>query len=457
MKVGLLMPAAFGLKHERMSLNKKVALATLGCKVSQYETEAIAEAFEAIGFSVVPFDTSADVYVINTCTVTADADRKSRQMIRRAYKRNPLALVMVTGCYAQSSPKELAEIPFVSYIAGNESKMQIPRRASELLERRSAMQMPLQECFQITDAVFEPMQITRAPRTRAYVKIEDGCECRCSYCAIPRARGNVRSKKPADVLREVEALAKGGTREVVLTGIETASYGIDLHDIRLTDLLEQLDREAFVPRLRLGSMTPEFFKPDIIERLSRLKTLTPHMHLSVQSGSSDVLRLMRRRYLAEQAISAVHSLRRAIPDIELTADFIVGFPGESDAHFEETLCFAEEAEFLNLHVFAYSKRQNTPAAALPNQVDEQVKKERSHRLIALGESLRTKRLAHILENTPTVSVLFEERNDGFFVGHTPAFVPVAVKSDAELHGEIADVRPIHHDGVHLFGEIIKIK
>ena len=300
------------------------------------------------------------------------------------------------------------------------------------------------------------MCITRAPRTRAYVKIEDGCECRCSYCAIPAARGRVRSKSPYDVLREVEGLARGGTQEVVLTGIETASYGVDREDgVRLPDLLEMLDREAFVPRLRLGSMTPEFFKPHVIERFSKLKTLTPHMHLSMQSGSSDVLKLMRRRYLADSAMDSVKALREAIPTIEFTADFIVGFPGESEENFRESMDFVREAQFLDLHVFAYSKRKNTPAAEFDGQIDEETKRKRSRALIALGHEMRSVRLAHIAGNLPSVSVLFEERDGDFLIGHTPSFAPVAVKTAFDLRGEIRTVYDLQSDGTRLRGSLTK--
>ena len=428
-----------------------VAFATLGCKVSQYETEALTEAFEREGFLVLGFDEAAEVYVVNTCTVTADADRKSRQIIRRAHKKNPQAIIMVTGCYAQSEAEEVAGIEGVHYVSGNEAKMQMPLRARALLEARECVQ---KEYFNIQNASFEPMCITRAPRTRAYVKIEDGCECRCSYCAIPAARGRVRSKSPEDVLREVEGLARIGTQEVVLTGIETASYGVDREDgVRLPDLLELLDREELVPRLRLGSMTPEFFKPSVIERFAKLKTLTPHIHLSVQSGSSDVLKLMRRRYLADHAMSAVKGLREAIPEIEFTADFIVGFPKESDANFEETMHFVREAEFLDLHVFAYSRRKNTPAADFEGQIAEEVKRNRSRALIALGQEMREARLARAVRTNESVSVLFEERDGAYFVGHTPSFIPVAVESSRDLHGEICRVSRLISDGARLLGTL----
>lgn len=437
-----------------LNTSKTVALTTLGCKVAQYETEAIAEAFEAEGFVILPFDSVADVYVINTCTVTLESDRKSRQMIRRAAKRNPNSLIMVTGCYAQTSSEEVASLPNVSYVCGNESKLQLPKRAMHLMEsaRKSG---PFLERLDLGSTTFEAMSIKQAPRTRAYVKIEDGCECRCTYCAIPAARGKVRSKDPADVIEEVKFLAQNGTKEIVLTGIETASYGVDLQDVRLVDLLETLDREAFVPRIRLGSMTPEFFKEDTILRLASLKTLTPHFHLSVQSGSSSILRSMRRRYLAVHVEEAVHSLRSCIPHLELTADFIVGFPGETDDDFEDTFRLVENAAFLDLHVFTYSKRKNTPASDFPNQVPESVKRERSRRLIALGETLRRKRLGKALEQYSELSVLFEERDGDFYIGHTASFIPVAVRSKDELHGKILSVRPEASDGTRILGTQLK--
>ena len=260
---------------------KTVALYTLGCKVSQYETEAIAERFEACGFRVVPFTDTADVYVINTCTVTAESDRKSRQMIRRAIKGAPNAIVMVTGCYAQVSSADLMKITGVAYVGGTQEKMKIPEIALSLLEKREnhISFSPVCATNPLDGAVFERMTVKHAPRTRAYVKIEDGCECRCAYCAIPGARGNVRSKAPEDILAEVEALALGGTKEIVLTGIEIASYGKDFDGFLLIDLLELIDRKIQGVRFRLGSITPEIMKEDFVNRLSKIKSIVPHFHI----------------------------------------------------------------------------------------------------------------------------------------------------------------------------------
>ena len=429
---------------------KTVGLYTLGCKVSQYETEAIAEEFLRQGFAVAPFDTVCDVYVINTCTVTAESDRKSRQMIRRAQKTNPQAPILVTGCYAQTSPDEVAAIAGVSYVCGNDGKMKLPARAKALLDGAQ----PSVEVVPLEGLPFEPMKIERAPRTRAYVKIDDGCECRCTYCAIPAARGPVRSKPPQAVLSEIKDLVASGVAEIVLTGIETASYGSDFVNFDLLDLLELLDRESGAARIRLGSMTPEWFRPERIARLCRLPSVTPHFHLSIQSGADAVLRNMRRRYNRTQALNAIHGLRAAFPTLELTADFIVGFPMESDEDFADTLAFASEAEFLSMHVFAYSKRKGTPAAQMKGQVEESVKRQRSERLISLGKTLTEERLKKVLARNATLSVLMETKENGLFHGHTESFLEVSAPTDKDLGGKLVTVRPTHFADGRLYGEIV---
>ncbi len=424
---------------------------TLGCKVSQYETEAVAEAFEKEGFLRTPFSEACDVYVINTCTVTQESDRKSRQVIRRALKQNPDALVMVMGCYAQTSPDEVAAIRGVSYVSGSDGKMRLPERASELLATRK--KAPFVEVGEIEKVAFEPMCITRAPRTRAYVKIEDGCECRCTYCAIPGARGGVRSKPMEDVLCEVARLAAGGSREIVLTGIETASWGRDLGDLSLIDLLEELDRRTDTPRIRLGSLSPELIRPEFVERFARLTKVTPHLHLSMQSGSDDILRAMRRRYNTAMALNALAELRAACPDITFTTDMMVGFPGESERHFEETLDFCREAKFLDMHVFAYSRRKGTPAADFPHQVPEAEKHARSARLIALKTEIRATLLEKTVREGRPLSVLFETLENGFLHGHSDAYMEVSVPYEGhDLRGEIAAVRPVRAEGGIIYAE-----
>ncbi len=428
-----------------------VALATLGCKVSQYETEAVREALLDRSFCVVDFIEHADAYVINTCTVTAESDRKCRQTVRRALRLNPDAAVLVMGCYAQRSPDELLRIEGVSYVLGTDGKMRVPEILEQLLKHKKCA--PVCAVAPLDGVPFEKMSVYGAPRTRAYLKIEDGCECRCTYCAIPDARGCVRSKAPSDILDEIEALVKNGTREVVLTGIETASYGADLDGYRLIDLLEMLDKKSSVERLRLGSLTPEMMREDTVLRLSRLGKLVGHFHLSMQSGSDGVLRRMKRRYNRTMALSALRRLRDCIPGVQFTTDMMVGFPGESEEEFLETLAFSREAMFLDMHVFAYSRRKGTEADTYRDQIPEPVKRERSARLIALGKALREERLQALVLARKPLRVLFETEENGSWHGHSDEFAPVSVKSDTPLHGEICLVMPKRVEGDGIVGEL----
>lgn len=429
-----------------------VALATLGCKVSQYETEAVKEAFLSRGFLAVEFSERADVYVINTCTVTQESDRKCRQMIRRAIRKNPLAVVMVVGCYAQRSPDEVASIEGVSYVSGTNGKMRVPEEAERLLTKRE--KKAVLAVTSLDGAPFEKMSVYGTPRTRAYLKIEDGCECKCTYCAIPSARGSVRSKAPFDVLEEIETLVAGGTREVVLTGIETASYGADLNGYRLIDLLEEIDEKSTVERIRLGSLTPELMREDFVLRLSRLKKIVPHFHLSVQSGSDGVLRRMKRRYNSRTALEAIERLRAAMPTVRFTTDVMVGFPGESEQEFEETLAFVEKAHFLDMHVFAYSRRKGTEADSYPDQVPEPIKKERSARLITLASRLKNENLEDIVRQGVPLCVLFETKEGSGWHGHSDEFAPVSVSSEEDLHGEMRSVLPLSVSNGVILGRLI---
>lgn len=418
-----------------------VSLYTLGCKVSQYESEAIAESFEAKGFTRVPFGTPAIVTVINTCTVTAESDRKCRQIIRRAVKDSPRGLILVCGCYAQTTPSDIAAIPGVAYVSGTQGKMRLPAVALSLLAARPTT--PITAVSPLAGAAFEEMCITHAPRTRAYVKIEDGCECRCTYCAIPGARGDVRSKPMDAVIAEVMALAKT-SREVVLTGIETASWGRDLGNLRLIDLLEALDRQKGVPRIRLGSLSPELITPDFASRYARLSCVAPHLHLSMQSGSDAVLRGMRRRYNTKMALDALDALRRELPRIHFTTDLMVGFPGEGETEFEETLDFCRTARFLDAHVFAYSRRPGTLAADFDGQVEESVKHERSRRLIALKNEIRDSILAAAVADGAPIPVLFETEEEGILTGHADTFFEVKMPAHPAHHlcGECVKVYPV---------------
>lgn len=431
-----------------------VAVLTQGCKVNQYESEAIAEAFERVGFRVLSGDEVCDAYVINTCTVTGESDRKAGQLIRRVHHLAPGAKILVTGCFSQARPEAAASIPGVDFVCGNRDKLSVVSAAVRLLEEPAQEGAPVPAIGDMESAAFEKMTITKFERTRAYVKIEDGCENHCTYCAIPGARGRVRSKAPEDVLTEVEGLIAGGCREVVLTGIETASYGRDLPGVTLAELLKKVDALPGIGRIRLGSLDPSLFKEDFVATVAGLSHLAPHFHLSVQSGSSAVLAAMKRKYNREMALAGIRRLRAAIPHVQLTADFIVGFPGESEADFADTMSFAKEADFLHMHVFAYSRRAGTVAANLPGQIPVPVKKERSAALIALGEEMHHGILTRALD-PPLREVLFESFSGGVAVGHTADFLEVAVRSDRPMHAETHTVRLLEASGDRLTGEVLK--
>lgn len=432
-------------------IEKSVGLYTLGCKVSQYETEAIAERFESYGYKVRDFSDFNDVYVINTCTVTAEADRKSRQMIRRAKKQNPDSVVIVCGCYSQRSPDEVAAIPDVDAVIGSGGKLSVPDIAERLLtdsERTVCVS-------DIDKEPFEKMAITKGPRTRVYVKIEDGCECKCTYCAIPSARGPVRSKAREDVIAEVEALASSGVREVVLTGIETGSYGKDFEqDYTLADLIAELDERRSCERIRLGSLAPELVGESFVSKVASAKILAPHFHISMQSGSSSVLRAMKRRYSREMLIENLARIKRAIPRATFTTDIMVGFPGESEEDFLDSVSALREIGFLDAHIFAYSRRKNTPADQYPNQVPESVKRERSERLIAVAREVREQVVEGIFSSGEALPVIFEEREGGVWRGHSDTFVTVEVESDEDLHGESRTVLPVSRKNDVIVGKII---
>lgn len=430
-----------------------VALYSLGCKVSQYESEALSEEFERCGFSIGDFRERNDVYVINTCTVTAESDRKSRQIIRRAVKKNPDAVVIAVGCYSQRSPGEVSKIPGVTGVFGSADKLAAVRFAIRALDERPSKTQVL--VTDVEGADFEPMKISRAPRTRAYVKIEDGCECRCSYCAIPSARGRVRSKPPSEVIAEVEGLYRGGTREIVLTGIETGSYGSDFPEkYSLSDLIVELDRRGSCERLRLGSLAPELIGEEFVEKVRKTKILAPHFHLSMQSGSDSVLRAMRRRYNTKTALENIERIRSAFPRATFTTDMMVGFPGESEADFQSTVDFVRRVGFLDAHVFAYSKREGTPAAEYGEQIPEAVKEERSERLIREKNAVRAELLCRTVAIGEPLSAILESYSDGVYTAHTDNFIELRIKGAEGRSGDMVLARPVSTDGEVIFAEIL---
>lgn len=423
----------------------RVGIFTLGCKVNQYESEAIAEIFRNEGYSILSPTEICDVYVINTCTVTAESDRKARQIIRRATVKNPDAVIVVTGCYAQVAPEEVSAIKGVDLIVGNQHKTLIPSYVKTILKDRDSSISPINMVTSLEGAPFESMCISRFDRTRAYVKIEDGCESRCSYCVIPNARGLIRSKPPSEVIEEVTVLTQGGCPEIVLTGIETASYGRDLRGVTLASLLREVDRIPNVARIRLGSLDPSLIKPSFVSEIKEIGCLAPHFHLSMQSGSNSVLRRMRRRYNREQAIEALSLLRAAMPRVQFTTDIIVGFPGESEEDFLDTVSLVREGRFLMTHVFPYSKRKGTEASEMENQIPEAVKHERVRYLSEIAKETRANILKEAVAMDRVEYVIFETARKGYISGHTDNFLEVSVRSDRIPRGGPVSVRLISSD------------
>ena len=425
-----------------------VSFLTLGCKVNQYESEAISELLEKEGVVTRPFGEKTDAVVINTCAVTTEGERKARQMVRRAIAKNPSAFVAVTGCAAQLHPDSFLSIPGVSFVCGNGKKTAIVEAILASGEQ-NAFSAPLCPADSFSLDTFEPMTIVKSERTRAYIKIEDGCDSHCAYCIIKKARAKVRSKPLDEVIAEAKALIASGYREIVLTGIETSDYGKDI-GTDLVTLLEALDTLDHAPRLRLGSLDPAMFRDDVIERLSRLDHLCHHFHLSMQSGCSKTLAAMRRKSNAEMMRSRVQKLRAAMPDVTFTADVIVGFPGETDEDFAETAAFLETVTLLDCHIFAFSPRPGTEAAELPDQIPSEVKSSREKTLMAIQASATVRVLSDYVGKT--VTVLVEEEKDGFSLGHTQNFIPVAIERFDNCHNTLVNVKITNQKNGKLFGE-----
>ncbi len=432
-------------------MNRTFAIYTLGCKVNQYESEAIAEELQRAGLVQCAFEEAADFYLVNSCAVTAEGERKVRQIIRRAHKQNPGAAILVTGCSAQVDALRLADLPGVCYVCGNLRKL----RMAEVTLAMADGTFPLREQAVIevpplADAPFEEMTIHRSERTRAYLKIEDGCESRCAYCIIPRARGPIRSKPLADVVAEATDLVAAGYRELVLTGIEISAYGKDLPE-KLPDLLSALDGIKGLDRIRLGSLDPSLLTPAYVETIMGVHKLAPHFHLSLQSGCDRTLNAMRRRYNTAMVTRNVAALRAAFPDVSFTADVIVGFPGETEEDFASTCAFIGSLGLLDCHIFPYSIRPGTEAATLPGQLPGDVKEARVHALEAVVAAGRRS----VLEaaSGKVYPVLFEEERSGFQIGHTPSFLEVHIPSAIPLHGQIHPVRLTAVESNHLIGQL----
>lgn len=423
---------------------KTVAFHNLGCKVNAYESDIMQQKFEERGYSVVSFTQKADVYVINTCTVTNIADRKSRQMLHRAKAMNPDCVVIATGCYVQTDSENVKKDPSVDIILGNNRKTEVINALESFLNERKKEKYC--DIIDINGPVgYESMFLTNSlDRTRAYIKIQDGCNQFCSYCLIPFARGRVRSRDMEEILKEIEGLTQKGYKEFVLTGIHVSSYQIttpnDLSQNRLADLLERINAIPGVKRIRLSSLEPRVVTEDFVSRISKLSKLCHHFHLSLQSGCDETLKRMNRHYTAAQYKNGVELLRRYMDNPAITTDIIAGFPGETADEFEQSYLFAKEIGFYEMHVFKYSKRAGTVAAGLPKQVCDADKDARSARLISLGEQLsKDFRQSYLGCIRP---VLLEEKvkiaGKEYFIGHTPEYIKVAVDTEGKSN-EIADI------------------
>lgn len=429
---------------------KKAASFALGCKVNQYESEAIAELFAEKGYEIVGIDEEADVYVINTCTVTNFGDKKSRQLIRKVKRQNENAIVAVVGCYAQTAPKELMEIAGVNLVIGTKDRAQIVEMV-EQYDRANGVENHVSDIMK--ERVFEPLSIQKlANRTRAYLKIQDGCSQYCSYCIIPYARGPIRSREPQEVVAEVKRLAENGFKEVVLTGIHVASYGKDRRDTSLLDILKQVHEVEGIERIRFSSIEPNVVTEEFAQTMAALPKVCDHFHLSLQSGCDKTLKEMNRKYDTEKYRQAVATLRKYLPKVALTTDIIVGFPGETEEDFRESYAFAEEIGFAKIHVFPYSPKRGTPAAARKDQLLNAVKSERSHTLIQLSDRMAADFLADAVGTD--AEVLYERAvGEGIYEGHTTNYMKVHGRSEADLTNRIAKTYITRAEGEMLFGDV----
>ena len=444
-------------------MSKVVRFVTLGCKVNQYETNAMAQKFLEKGYKIIEEITpenehiNPDICIINTCTVTNMSDRKSRQMLRRMKEKNQNTIVVAVGCYAQVAKEELAKIPEIDLVLGNNEKVEIVKYVEEYLNNHI-------DNIKLDDVMYSKEfsdfgDVTYTEKTRAVIKIQDGCDRFCSYCIIPYARGRVRSRKPESILSEITQIASKEIKEVVITGIHIASYGKDfamskdskLENYRLIDLLEEINEIKGIERIRLGSIEPLLITEEFVGRLKKLEKICHHFHLSLQSGCDETLKRMNRRYTIEQFRNIVNILRNTYKDVNLTTDIIVGFPGETEEEFKKTYEFLKEIKFYKMHVFKYSPRKGTKAAVMENQVPGNIKEERSKKLIELSNRNELEYNSQYIGNE--VEVLFEEEKVGIYKGHTQNYIMVYCEAEEKLDNKIKSVRCKKVMGDHILAEI----
>lgn len=436
-------------KEETIQAKRKVAFYTLGCKVNQYETNAMIQQFQDHGYELVDFEEKADIYIINTCTVTNMSDKKSREMLRRAKKQNPVSTLVAVGCYAQVGKEKLEQIPEIDLILGTNEKNNIVAYVEKYRKEKKREEV-VTDVMQMRE--FQDFgTITYTDKNRAAIKVQDGCDRFCSYCIIPYARGRVRSRKIESVVKEAEEISKKGVKEIVITGIHIASYGKDLPgNISLIHLLEALNAVPTIQRIRLGSLEPKLMTKEFIERLVKLEKICDHFHLSLQSGCNATLARMNRRYTTEEFYEVVTMLRQAYPNVSLTTDIIVGFPGETEEEFEETYQFLQKVQFYKMHVFKYSPRSGTKAAQMKEQIDGNKKEIRSNRLLELSD--KNQQEQNKKEFGKVVEVLWEEYKDGYYIGHTTNYEEVKINTQEQLENTITKVTITGTNGLTLLGE-----
>ena len=427
----------------------KVAFLTLGCKVNQYETNGMIQQFQERGYEITEFEDVADIYIINTCTVTNMSDRKSRQFLRQAKKNNSDSIVVAVGCYVQVSKDEIEALPEIDLALGTNDKTQIVDYIEKYIDEKSKKETLDNILY---DAKFEDFgTVTYTEKTRAVIKVQDGCDRFCSYCIIPFARGKIRSRKPESVIEEITEISKNGIKEVVITGIHVASYGRDFeNDYRLIDLLEEINRIDGIERIRLGSIEPLLITEEFMERFIKLEKVCHHFHLSLQSGCTETLKRMNRRYTAGEFEVIVDRIRKYYNDAILTTDIIVGFPDESEEEFKTTYEYLKRINFYKMHVFKYSPRKGTKAAEMKNQIPGDVKELRSKKLLELSDNNEIAYLDSYIGKE--VEVLFEEFDGKFYKGHTANYIMVKVKSEEDLSNKMKMVKIIEREDLNLIGK-----
>ena len=427
----------------------KVAFLTLGCKVNQYETNGMIQQFQERGYEITEFEDVADIYIINTCTVTNMSDRKSRQFLRQAKKNNLDSIVVAVGCYVQVSKDELEALPEIDLALGTNDKTQIVDYIEKYIEEKIKKETLDNILY---DAKFEDFgTVTYTEKTRAVIKVQDGCDRFCSYCIIPFARGKIRSRKPESVIEEITEISKNGIKEVVITGIHVASYGRDFeNDYRLIDLLEEINKIDGIERIRLGSIEPLLITEEFMKRFIKLEKVCHHFHLSLQSGCTETLKRMNRRYSAGEFEVIVYRIRKYYNDAILTTDIIVGFPDESEEEFKTTYEYLKRINFYKMHVFKYSPRKGTKAAEMKNQIPGDVKELRSKKLLELSDNNEIRYLDSYIGKE--VEVLFEEFDGKFYKGHTANYIMVKLKSEEDLSNKIKMVKITERDELTLIGK-----